>query len=457
MAAFSLTRRVLDRRAAVGTVTLLALLGGLHLMPAGAGVQRVSDALQLALATTAALSAAAAARRGRDTDQRETRHLETQLILARKAETVGRLAGAVAHDLNNLLTAIVGSTEVARFRLHEPSMLSQDLDHVVQAADRAASLTSRLVEYGRGEAESPQTIDLGEAVRDAERTVRQLAGEIVSTELVVPPVTMQVRMEPSEFERILVNLVVNARDAMPDGGRLQIGLQPRTIDGAAALSYGIAPGRYVVLAVADTGEGIDPSLLPRVFEPFFTTKATGHGSGLGLSTVLDTARRFGGTAVIESTPAVGTKVTVLLPAGDVAWVAEPAPEVASAPPQGTETVLLVEDEDAVREVVRRVLERQGYHVLEASSGPRALAVAATWTRGIDLLLTDVIMPEMNGPQLAAQLLALRPGLRVLYASGFAADALGPTGLGTREVALIQKPFTPAELAQRVRQALDEPN
>ena len=168
-------------------------------------------------------------------DQRETRHLETQLILAQKAEAVGRLAGAVAHDLNNLLTAIVGSTEIARHRLHEPSMLSQDLDHVVHAADRAASLTSRLLQYGRGQAESPQTIDLGEAVREAERTVRQLAGEGVSTELAVPPVTMQVRMEPAEFERILVNLVVNARDAMAHGGRLRIALQPRAIDQAAAV------------------------------------------------------------------------------------------------------------------------------------------------------------------------------------------------------------------------------
>ncbi len=389
-------------------------------------------------------------------DQRETRHLETQLILAQKAEAVGRLAGAVAHDLNNLLTAIVGSTEVARMRLLEPDLLSQDLDHVVHAADRAASLTSRLLEYGRGQAESPQTIDLGEAVRDAERTVRQLAGEGVSTELLVPPVTMQVRMEPAEFERILVNLVVNARDAMTGGGRLHISLQPRTLDASVAASQGIAPGRYVMLAVGDTGEGIAPDLLSRVFEPFFTTKATGHGSGLGLSTVLETARRFGGTAAIVSTPGVGTTVKVWLPAGDEAWVAEPAAGVASAPPSGTETVLLVEDEDAVREIVRRVLERQGYHVLEASSGPRALSLAATWVRGIDLLFTDVIMPEMNGPQLAAQLLALRPGLRVLYASGYAADALGPMGLGTREVALIQKPFTPAELARRVRQALDEP-
>ncbi len=335
-------------------------------------------------------------------------------------------------------------------------MLSQDLDHVVHAADRAASLTSRLLQYGRGQAESPQTIDLGEAVREAERTVRQLAGEGVSTELAVPPVTMQVRMEPAEFERILVNLVVNARDAMAHGGRLRIALQPRAIDQAAAVSYAVTPGRYVVLAVSDTGEGIEPGLLPRVFEPFFTTKAAGDGSGLGLSTVLETARRFGGTAAISSTPGEGTTVTVLLPAGDEAWVPEPAPAVAPAMPSGTETVLLVEDEDAVREIVRRVLERQGYHVLEASSGPRALAVAATWARHIDLLLTDVIMPEMNGPQLAAQLLALRPGLRVLYASGYAADALGPTGLGTPDVALIQKPFTPAELSRRVREALDEP-
>jgi two-component system, cell cycle sensor histidine kinase and response regulator CckA len=388
-------------------------------------------------------------------DQRETRALETRLIVAQKAEAVGRLAGAVAHDLNNLLTAIVGSTEVARLRLSEPLLVAQDLDHVVRAADRAASLTSRLLEYGHGQAESPQTIDVGAAVRDAERTVRQLAGEGVAIELVVPTAPLQVRMEPVEFERILVNLVVNARDAMATGGQLRIALKSMEMNAQAAVQHGIGAGRFVVLAVGDTGEGINPTLLPRVFEPFFTTKPVDHGSGLGLSTVLDTARRFGGTAAIESTPGVGTTVTVLLPALDEGWVGEAVPAVASAPPSGTETVLLVEDEDAVREVVRRVLERQGYHVLEASNGRRALALAETWTSAIDLLLTDVIMPEMNGPQLAAQLTAVRPGLRVLYASGYAADALGPMGLRAHDVALIQKPFTPAALAQRVRQALDE--
>ncbi len=388
-------------------------------------------------------------------DQRETRRLETQLIQAQKAEAVGRLAGSVAHDLNNLLTAIVGSTEVARQHLDQPIALDTDLEHVVSAADRAASLTGRLLEYGHGQAESPQVIDVGSAVRQAERTVRQLAGDAVETLLVVPDTPLLVRIEPGEFERILVNLVVNARDAMNGGGRLTIALEPEVVATDRELQETLRAGRVVTLTVRDTGEGISPSLLSRVFEPFFTTKAAGEGSGLGLATVRDTAQRFGGAVSLASTPGVGTTVTVRLPAADDAPQPEPAAKVSVRPESGHETVLLVEDEDAVREVVRRVLERQGYRVIEASSGPRALALAANWPHPIDLLLTDVIMPDMNGPQLAAQLSGLRPGIRILYASGYAADALGPMGLGSRDVAIIQKPFTPSELAQRVRQALDE--
>jgi CheY-like chemotaxis protein len=242
------------------------------------------------------------------------------------------------------------------------------------------------------------------------------------TALVVPETPLLVRIEPGEFERILVNLVVNARDAMNGGGRLTITLEPEIVASDREFQSTLKAGRVVTLTVRDTGEGIIPTLLPRVFEPFFTTKAAGQGSGLGLATVRDTAQRFGGAVSLAS---------------------------------GHETVLLVED--AVREVVRRVLERQGYRVIKAPSGPRALALASTWPHEIDLLLSDVIMPDMNGPQLAAQLSSVRPGIRVLYASGYAADALGPMGLATSAVDIIQKPFTPSELAQRVRRASTSPS
>jgi two-component system, cell cycle sensor histidine kinase and response regulator CckA len=388
-------------------------------------------------------------------DQRETQRLQTHLIQAQKAEAVGRLAGAVAHDLNNLLTVIVGSTDVARQHLAEPAELAVDLDHVVHAADRAASLTRRLLQYGHGQAETPQAIDVAAIVREAGRTVRQLAGDSVQIVFAVPESPVQVRIERAEFERILVNLVVNARDAMPQGGRLTIAIRTE-LEESTPGSQAPPVGPRVALVVSDTGEGISPALLTRVFEPFFTTKAPGVGSGLGLTTVRETAQRFGGAVFITSRPGAGTTVTVRLPAADEAAAAQKP--VASVPVRSgseTETVLLVEDEDAVREIVRRVLERQGYRVLEASSGPRALAMASGWPHAIDLLLTDVIMPDMNGPQLAEQLARVRPGLRVLYASGYAADALGPMGLATREVALIHKPFTPAELATRVRQTIDE--
>ena len=239
-------------------------------------------------------------------DRRETRRLETQLIQAQKAEAVGRLAGSVAHDLNNLLTAIVGSTEVARQHLDQPAALDTDLEHVVSAADRAASLTGRLLEYGHGQAESPQVIDVGAAVRQAERTVRQLAGEAVQTTISVPATPLLVRIEPGEFERILVNLVVNARDAMNGGGTLTIGLEPEVVATDRELQWTFRAGRAVTLTVRDTGEGISPELLSRVFEPFFTTKAAGQGSGLGLASVRDTAQRFGGAVSLSSTPGVGT-------------------------------------------------------------------------------------------------------------------------------------------------------
>ena len=384
-------------------------------------------------------------------DQREMQRLESQVLQAQKAEAVGRLAGSVAHDLNNLLTAIVGSTEVARQHLDEPGELATDLDHVVHAADRAASLTSRLLRYGHGQAQTPQAIDIASAVKEAERTVRQLAGDAIATRLTVPHSRLQVRIEPFELERILVNLVVNARDAMPRGGRLAIEVRCEPAAGAEPSS-----GRSVELVVSDTGEGISPALLTRVFEPFFTTKAAGAGSGLGLTTVRETAQRFGGAVFITSKPGIGTTVTVRLPAAEDAVPVEPVARAAVAERPASETVLLVEDEDSVREIVRRVLERQGYQVLEAASGPRALQLASDWPHSIDLLLTDVIMPDMNGPQLAERLARLRPGLRVLYASGYAADALGPMGLETREVALIHKPFTPSELTARVRQAIEQP-
>jgi two-component system cell cycle sensor histidine kinase/response regulator CckA len=390
-------------------------------------------------------------------DPRATRRLERQVVQARNAETVGRLAGSIAHDLNNLLTAIVGSTEVARLHLDDVAALREDLEHVVHAAGRAAALTGRLLEYGRGQAEAAQAIDVVAIVASTERTTRTLAGASVAVRFDLAGGPLRVEIDPSELERILVNLVVNARDAMRTGGTLRVSLDVVDRAGAAAVNAGITPGRYAALVVADSGQGIDQSLIPRIFEPFFTTKGPEGGVGLGLPSVLASARRVGGGVEVISTIDVGTSVTVLLP------LAEDAPRPATSHvargemPRGTEVVLLVEDEDAVREVVRRVLERLGYRVLEASSGPRALELARRWDGRIALLLTDVIMPEMNGAQLAATLVAERPDIRVLYASGYAADVLGPMGMASGDLDLIRKPFTPAELAARVRMALDRPS
>jgi signal transduction histidine kinase/CheY-like chemotaxis protein len=387
-------------------------------------------------------------------DLRATRRLERQVVQARNAETVGRLAGSIAHDLNNLLTAIVGSTEVARLHLGEPAALRDDLEHVVHAAGRAAALTGRLLEYGRGQAGSAQAIDAVRLVASNERTVRTLAGASASVTFELPAIPLRVEIDQSELERILVNLVVNARDAMPAGGTLRVTLAAVERTGEAAARADVPPGHYAALVVADSGEGIAESLMPRIFEPFFTTKGPAEGAGLGLPSVLAAARRVGGGVEVASTIGVGTRVTVLLPL--VAEAGAPAQGSAARAemPRGSEVVLLVEDEDAVRDVVRRVLERLGYRVLEASSGARALALARGFQGRIDLLLTDVIMPEMNGAQLAATLTAERADMKVLYASGYAADVLGPMGMASRDLELIRKPFTPGELAARVRKVID---
>jgi PAS domain S-box-containing protein len=386
-------------------------------------------------------------------DHREQQRLEAQILQSQKLEIVGRLAGAVAHDFSNFLTAILGGVELAMGSLDDGKRLRRRLHEILHASERAAALTQRLLAYGRGQAGTPQAVDLGRAVHEALPIVRRLIGPEIELGVDVDPALPRVRIEPAQFDQVLINLVVNARDAMRAGGRLRIGLDVQKEEPPPA--GGAPAGSWVRLSVVDTGHGMSDAVRERAFEPFFTTKAPGLGSGIGLATVLDVARQSGGTVRIDSSLERGTSVHVLLPEAR-----DHSPADDEAPPTpvrgGSETILLVEDEPAVRALVRLALEESGYRVIETSSGNEALAAAAAWRAPIDLLLTDIVMPGMSGPELVDRLAPAQPQMRVLLSSGYTTEALGSRGVAEEGLALIQKPFTPSALARRVRQVLDAP-
>jgi PAS domain S-box-containing protein len=390
-------------------------------------------------------------------DVTERRRLEDQLRQAQKMEAVGRLAGGVAHDFNNLLTAILGYCNLMLDEIPAEDPLRQDLEEIRQAGDRAAALTRQLLAFSRRQMLQPQIIDLNTLVRQMEKMLRRLIGEDI--ELVTPlgPDLTQVKVDPASIEQVLVNLAVNARDAMPLGGRLTIETAMVDLDDAYAETHvTVIPGRYVMLAVSDTGQGMDAATRARIFEPFFTTKEQGKGIGLGLATVYGIVKQSGGYIWVYSEPGHGTVFKVYLPPSDVAASAlrpvEPASE--SEKHRGWETVLLVEDEDAVRALAREVLRRQGYVVLEARHGLDALRVAERHQDPIHLLVTDVVMPHMSGRDLARRLADARPNMKLLFISGYTDHAVVHRDL-TPGSAFLQKPFTPENFAQKVRSVLDE--
>jgi PAS domain S-box-containing protein len=390
-------------------------------------------------------------------DVTERRRLEDQLRQAQKMEAVGRLAGGVAHDFNNLLTAILGYCNLMLDEIPAEDPLRQDLEEIRQAGDRAAALTRQLLAFSRRQMLQPQIIDLNTLVRQMEKMLRRLIGEDI--ELVTPLGSdlKQVKVDPASIEQVLVNLAVNARDAMPLGGRLTIETAMMDLDDAYAETHvTVIPGRYVMLAVSDTGQGMDAATRARIFEPFFTTKEQGKGIGLGLATVYGIVKQSGGYIWVYSEPGHGTVFKVYLPPSDVAASAarpvEPASQ--SEKHRGWETVLLVEDEDAVRALAREVLRRHGYVVLEARHGLDALRVAERHQDPIHLLVTDVVMPHMSGRDLARRLADARPNMKLLFISGYTDHAVVHRDL-TPGSAFLQKPFTPENFAQKVRSVLDE--
>ena len=412
-------------------------------MQAGAADYVMKDRLQrLAPAVSRAVDAVA--------ERRERRRLEYQLQQSQRMEAVGRLAAGVAHDFNNVLTVVLGSTELMLLDLPPQSPIREEVEVVREAATRAIDLIRQLLAFGARQVLQPHVLDLNQLVTSVSRMLRRLIGEDVRLDTELAPDLCAVRVDPGQVEQVLVNLAVNARDAMPIGGHLAIA----TANVSYAQEPGTPAGPYVLLQVSDSGSGMDTETLARIFEPFFTTKARGKGTGLGLATVYGIVRQSGGHIAVDSTPGRGTTFKIHLPRVTEPVEHRAGPQPAAAPRGGAETVLLVEDEPLVRALARKVLQRAGYHVLTAGSGAEALDVADQQKEPIHLLLTDVVMPGMSGRDVMRQLAPKRPGMKVLYVSGYADEAVARHGVLDPGTGFLQKPFTPQALAHKVREVLD---
>jgi two-component system cell cycle sensor histidine kinase/response regulator CckA len=380
--------------------------------------------------------------------------LEEQFHQAQKMEAIGRLAGGVAHDFNNLLTVIITYADLLLQEGDAGGHGREDLGEIRKAAESATALTRQLLAFSRQEVTAPRLVLLEEVVRGEERLLQRLIGEdvVLVTALTDPPST--VRIDPGHLEQIVMNLAINARDAMPAGGTLTLESGTRELDASDARAFGtVQAGPFATLAVRDTGVGMDAETQARIFEPFFTTKAPGKGTGLGLATVYGILERSGGFVAVQSAPGQGTTFEIGLPlVGREAAQAESRDAPADAA-RGTESILLVEDEAGVRAATRQALERYGYTVVEAPGSRVALDFAARPNQPIHLLLTDVVMPEMSGRELVERFVALRPETRVLYMSGYTDDAILRHRIMESGFAFLQKPYTPEALARKVREVL----
>ena len=383
---------------------------------------------------------------------------DEQLRHAQKMEAIGRLAGGVAHDFNNLLTAIIGYTDLVTEHLEQSSPMHRDVSEIRKAADRGAALTRQLLAFSRKQFLTPTVLDLNETVSGLLQMLPRAIGEHIRTTVHLAPDLARVKADGSRMEQVLVNLALNARDAMPTGGELTIETSNVTLTEPRlrAEGLGLPPGFYVMLSIADTGIGMDPATRERAFEPFFTTKPQGKGTGLGLATVYGIVEQSGGSVSLESGEGVGTTVRIYLPTTTATESPRIREVVNIRKDAGTETILLVEDNDGVRDLAAKALRRRGYTVHEARDAEDAIQWMQTSGIRPHLLLTDVVMPGVSGPNLAARLLQFNPRLRVLYMSGYTEDAGAVHGNFWAGVPLLQKPFTPAALAERVRLALDAP-
>jgi CheY-like chemotaxis protein len=373
-------------------------------------------------------------------------------------EAIGQLAGGVAHDFNNVLTIVSGYSQLLLSQTDLNEAARDKIHEISQAGERAASLTRQLLAFGRRQVLEPKVLDINALVTGTEKMLRHTIGEDIDLGTALDPQLARVTADPGQIEQIILNLAVNARDAMPQGGKLTIETANVELDESYTRTHATAkPGSYVMLAVSDTGCGMTPEVMHRAFEPFFTTKDPGKGTGLGLATVYGIVQQSGGHIGLYSELGRGTILKVYLPRTEAEAPSVESWQETRVLPAGSETVLLVEDDDSVRALSRSVLEMSGYTVLEASGGREALSVCEQHSGPIQIVVTDVVMPEMGGRILAQQVSALRPGIKVLYVSGYTDDTVIRHGVLEAGAAFLQKPFTPVALANKVRDVLDKPS
>jgi len=454
----TLVRELLRKR---GTVSLLVLpliieqevVGSLNI---GAAEPRSFSTEEISLAQRVTEQVAGTLARIRLDEQH--RQLEDQLRQSQKMEAIGRLAGGVAHDFNNILTVITGYSELLLHRhMDENDPQYRDVEQIRKASERASILTRHLLAFSRQQVIQREVLDLNTIITDTHKMLRRLVSEDIELITDLDPTLGQIKADRGQIEQIIMNLVVNASDAMPQGGQLTTKTTNVDVDQAYADRHiGLEPGPYIILTIRDTGVGMDVETQSQIFEPFFTTKEKGKGTGLGLATVYGIVQQNRGYIELFSRPEQGTTFQIYLPRfkQDTGLIDQEQTSAAEFPP-GTETILLVEDEDMVRELARRTLVQDGYNVLEAHHGQEALKVCEQWEGPIHLLLTDVVMPGgLSGPDLAEQLTATNPELEVLYISGYVEEAIAQRGILNSDIAFLQKPFSPIDLSRKVREVLD---
>jgi two-component system, cell cycle sensor histidine kinase and response regulator CckA len=386
-------------------------------------------------------------------DVTEKKRLEAQLLQAHKVEAIGQLAGGVAHDFNNLLTGILGYVEIAKLSLPPNSPLHEPLQEVFGAGERAKRLTSQLMTFARRQAVEPRVLNVNRLIRDFHRLLERVLREDVEIVLELSADELHANLDPGQFEQVLMNLAINARDAMPSGGRLIIQTAAHSLPAQNAAEF--PPGEFVRLSVRDTGAGIDDAVRPHIFEPFFTTKGQGIGTGLGLATIHGIVTQSGGHISVESEPGEGSCFQILLPRVEAADAARAiSSKTLESVPKGHETILLVEDEDMVRNVAAQTLRSYGYNVLAAGDAESALATAGKFGGNIELLLTDVVMPRVSGAELARRMQEQFPRVKVLYTSGYTENAIVHHGVLDPGIAFLPKPYTSSVLARKVRAVLD---